>query len=179
MPKFKTKRLILREFKKTDWEAVQSYASIPEVVEFMPFGPNTPKDTKKFIASAIKESKKKQRTVFEFAITLKENKALIGSCRITIAKMKTRKAYIGYILHPDYWNKGYATEAAQELLKFGFKKLKMHRIFAQCRPENEASAKVMKKIGMQYEGHLRKHTFIKGKWIDSLIFAILEDEFNQ
>lgn len=58
-------------------------------------------------------------------------------------------------------------EAAEEMLRYGFKELGLHRIYATCRPNNIGSARVMKKIGLTYEGHLREHMYYKGKWHDS------------
>jgi ribosomal-protein-alanine N-acetyltransferase len=81
------------------------------------------------------------------------------------------------VLNRKFWRQGYATEVAQALLKFGFNQLKLHRIFATCDPENIASAHVMEKIGMQQEGHIREHKLAKGKWRDSLLYAILDHEW--
>ncbi|MFC0213753.1 GNAT family N-acetyltransferase [Paenibacillus chartarius] len=67
---------------------------------------------------------------------------------------------------------GYASEAAYALCKFGFTDLRLHRIFATCRPENAASSRVMEKIGMTQEGMLREHLFFKGKWHSSFGYSI-------
>jgi integrase/recombinase XerD len=70
-------------------------------------------------------------------------------------------------------------EAAKAMLWFGFRRLGLHRIYATCRPENIGSAKVMQKIGMKYEGHLRGHMRHKGQWHDSFQYSILEDEYEE
>ena len=72
----------------------------------------------------------------------------------------------------------YATEAVKVIISFGFQELDLHRIFATCHPENIASARVMQKIGMQQEGYLREHRWIKGEWRDSWLYAILEHELR-
>ncbi|WP_317259177.1 GNAT family protein [Paenibacillus sp. J5C2022] len=63
------------------------------------------------------------------------------------------------------------------MLRHGFSELGLHRIFATCRPENIRSAKVMQKVGMKYEGHLREHMRHRGKWHDSYQYSILETEY--
>ncbi len=84
-----------------------------------------------------------------------------------------------YVLNRNFWKLGYATETVQALVKFGFKELKLHRIFATCDAENFASAHVMEKVGMQREAHFRENGWVKGKWRDSLLYAILEGEWKK
>jgi ribosomal-protein-alanine N-acetyltransferase len=72
---------------------------------------------------------------------------------------------------------GYATETAQRLLRFGFATLGLHRIIGQCDPRNTASARVLERIGMRYEGHLRDTMLIRDGWRDSLIYSLLEQEW--
>ncbi len=66
----------------------------------------------------------------------------------------------------------------EALLAFGFGDIALHRIFSRCDPENVASARVLEKIGMQQEGRLRQHERVRGKWRDSYVYAILEEEWG-
>jgi len=84
---------------------------------------------------------------------------------------------MGYWIGKSYWGKGYCTEAARRLIKYGFEELKLNRIFAHFMTGNPASGRVMEKAGMIYEGHLRQHV---KKWDvvqDLKIYAILKDEY--
>ena len=76
-----------------------------------------------------------------------------------------------------YWGKGYATEAAREMLGYGFESLGLHRIFATCFPHNPASGRILKKIGMQYEGCQRQHLLKWGQFVDSELYGILRREW--
>ncbi len=178
-PPLETQCLILRDFLESDWQAVHNYACDPEVVRFLPFGPNSEEDTKKFLQTEIKNRRKKLRQHFAFAIALKTDKQVIGSCRISITDPNKQEASIGYCLAKEFWGKGYATEAARQLLDFGFKQLNLHRIFALCNPKNTASMRVLVKIGMRQEGYLREYEWINGEWRDSLLYAILDREMMQ
>lgn len=80
---------------------------------------------------------------------------------------------MGFVISPDRWGSGYATEAAQAVLRFGFEGPGLDRIWATCRPENLASVRVLERIGMQREGHLRDHICIRGRWQDSLLYAAM------
>ena len=64
------------------------------------------------------------------------------------------------------------------LLRFGFDGLGMHRIYGDCVADNAASARVMEKSGMRREAHLREQAWFKGRWWDSVIYAVLEDEWR-
>jgi ribosomal-protein-alanine N-acetyltransferase len=175
----RTERLVLRDFKKADWKAAHSYGSDPEVVRYMDWGPNTEEDTKKFIHRAIASQKEQPRKTYTLAIILKPESKLIGGCGIYVSNPENREGWIGYCLNRNFWGKGYATETARTLLKFGFEQLNLHRIFATCDPANIASARVLEKIGMKCEGHIREHKWAKGKWHDSLLYGILDYEWKQ
>jgi [ribosomal protein S5]-alanine N-acetyltransferase len=85
---------------------------------------------------------------------------------------------LGYELDPHFWGSGYATEAANRFLAFGFRDMGLHRIWAWCIAENLASSRVLDKIGMRQEGHLREHEWMQGRWWDTLLYAILEQEWQ-
>lgn len=175
----RTERLTLRDFRDGDWQAVHTYSSDSEVVRYMDWGPNTKADTKRFIRRAKAHQKEKPRRNFTLAVILKAERKLIGSCGIHVWNPDNREGWIGYCFNRNSWRNGFATEAAEALLDFGFGRLGLHRIFATCDPANVASAHVLQKIGMKIEGHLREHKWAKGDWQDSLLFSILEQEWKK
>lgn len=170
-----TDRLLIRDFTHDDWLKVHTYASDPEVAKYMIWGPNSEEQTREFINSTIEMQQQVPRVDFECAVILKETDQLIGGCGL---RKDGKIGEIGYCFNPIYWKKGYASEAAAALINYGFKELELHRIFATCRPANIGSANVMKKVGMQYEGHLREHMWHKGKWHDSYLHSILKHEWK-
>ena len=172
----RTERLLLRDLMEADWHSVHWYASDPEVVRYMNWGPNTEEETKGFIQRALAGQKEKPRRNYTVAIVLRDENKLIGGCSICVSNPDNREGWIGYCLNRYFWGKGYATETANGLVDFGFDKLSLHRIFATCDPANTASAHVLEKIGMEREGRLREHTWARGKWRDSLLYAILDHE---
>jgi RimJ/RimL family protein N-acetyltransferase len=175
----RAERLVLRDFEESDWKAVHSYGSDVEVVRYMDWGPNTEEDSKKFIQRALTSQKEQPRKTYTLAIILKPENKLIGGCGIYISDPENQEGWIGYCLNRDFWGQGYATETAISLVKFGFSQLNLHRIFATCDPANIASARVLEKTGMQCEGRFREHKWAKGKWRDSLLYAILDHEWKK
>ena len=86
---------------------------------------------------------------------------------------------MGYVLGQPYWGQGLATEAAGELLWFGFSQVGFNRIEAECLTQNTGSARVMEKNGMVYEGTMRDRMFLKGKYEDLKLYAILRRDYEQ
>ncbi|MRG86010.1 GNAT family N-acetyltransferase [Salinibacillus xinjiangensis] len=172
-----SERLFLREFTKSDWIGVHKYASQDIVCQFQPWGPNTEKDSKDFVNQVIKDSKQKPRTRFVFAIIY--NEIMIGAGEFNIRNFTHKVGEVSYIVNPDYWGKGIATEVSTLLIDFGFGELKLHRIYATCDPRNIGSSKVLEKVGMTKEGIIREDLLIKDGWRDSSLYSVLEHEWKK
>jgi ribosomal-protein-alanine N-acetyltransferase len=174
-----SERLILREFKATDWKAVHEYASDPAVVKFMEWGPNSVEDTQAFVDMSVEKQREKPRRSFEFAVTLKADRTLIGAAGMRLTPGTAQVADIGYCYNQKYWRQGFSSEACARLIRLGFVDLNLHRIWATCDAENVGSAAVLSKCGMRQEGHFRQERLLKGRWRDTLLFAILRDEWQE
>ncbi len=171
-----TDRLEFREFAEDDWQAVHDYASDAEVARFMQWGPNTEQDTQEFVRKAIDGSRARPRRRYELAICLRDTGRVIGGGALVVSDPDSRRGWIGYCLNRNYWNQGLGTETARALVAFGFERLDLHRIFATCDSDNNASRRVLEKAGMTREGLLREEKWVKGRWRDSLVYGILAGE---
>jgi ribosomal-protein-alanine N-acetyltransferase len=98
MEAIKTKRLTLRDFEKEDWRPVHDYASDPEVVRYVDFGPYTKEESKNFVQRALAQQKGNPRNNFSMAIVLRTKNVLIGGCGIYITNPNNREGYIDYVL---------------------------------------------------------------------------------
>jgi [ribosomal protein S5]-alanine N-acetyltransferase len=174
-----TERTRLRDFTPGDWTAVQAYGSRPEVYRFQPWGPLTPPEARGYVEQTIAQAQEQPRTNYTLAIALAATDEVIGSCGLIIRSQQFRQGEIAYFLHPDHWGRGYATEAAERLLDFGFTALGLHRLTATCDPRNAPSRRILEKIGMRYEGTLREAVLIREGWRDSLLYSLLEHEWRQ
>ena len=172
-----TERLLLREFRAVDERQIGEYASDPEVVRLMIWGPNTAEMTRTFLARALEEQQQWPRNSVGLAMELTGERRVIGSIGLRIKDEANRSADIGYVLNRRYWGRGYMTEAARAILDAAFSELHLHRVWATCDPRNHASYRVMEKIGMRREAHFRKNAFEKNEWRDSYLYAILADDW--
>lgn len=175
----RTERLILRDFVFADWRAVLAYQSHPDYLHNYAWETRTAEDAQAFVQRFLAQQQAQPRICFQLAITDKVTGTLMGNCGLRLEMAEDQMADIGYELDPAYWGQGYATEAATALVQFGFTQLHLHRIWATCYEENEASARVLTKLGMQREGRLREVEYFKGRWHNTLLFAILADAWQK
>jgi ribosomal-protein-alanine N-acetyltransferase len=172
-----TDRLILREFVENVWPAVLAYQRDPRYLRYTHWIDRSPQEVKQFVQMFISQQYAQPRTKFQFAVVLQDNQRLIGNCGIRLKSADAHEADIGYELAPDYWGRGYATEAARAIVAFGFTELQLHRISAWCIADNTGSAHVLEKIGLWLEGRLRENEYFKDRWWDTLLYAILKDDW--
>jgi len=168
-------RLLIREYHDDDFEAVHAFSSDPDVVRYLPWGPNTESDTRRFLALAHGYRASDPRSIFELAVVRREGGDVIGGIGL---HRDGSNAVMAYSSRRSAWGEGYATEAIGLMMEFGFRTLDLHRVWAVCDPENAASAIILRKLGMRQEGHVREAALIRGEWRDSLIFGILKSEWS-
>ena len=171
--------VLLREMVEKDWLDVHKYASNEEVCKYQPWGPNSEEESKNFVSEVLADAKRGERTRFVFSIVEKETGKMIGAGEFNIRDSRNKTGEIGYIVNPNYWGRGIATEVAKLLINFGFEKCNLHRIFATCDPRNIASSKVLEKIGMIQEGRMREDLLLKDGWRDSFLYSILHHEWKK
>jgi RimJ/RimL family protein N-acetyltransferase len=174
----RTARLLLREFREDDFDDVHAYAAEPDVARFMEWGPNTPQETTEFMARKWIEQAEWPRDAVNLAVEHIADQRVIGSIRLAVGDRPNLTGDFGYSFASAYWRQGYATEAARAVLELGFRLLRLHRIWAECDPENVGSWGVMEKLGMRREAHFRDSKLIKGAWRDRYLYAVLADEWS-
>lgn len=175
-PILETKRLKLRKITLDDVEDMYSYCSNEEVPKYASWNAhNSLEETKETIERVINQWENKK--LVHWGIEYKENRKLIGTIEFVTLDTQHKVAEIGYAVSQEYWGKGIATEAANEVIKFGFNNINLVRIQARCYLENIGSARVMEKAKMSFEGVIRKGLYVKGKHQDLKMYSILSDEY--
>ena len=176
LPVLETERLVLRRVTLEDLEDIYFYGSNDDVSKYVTWDTHrTISDTKEYIEFVLRQYENKR--LAPWGIEYKEKGKLIGTIDFVWWKPNHNIAEIGYVISQDYWGKGITTEAAKEIMKFGFERMDLIRIQARCLEENIGSQRVMEKIGMSYEGTMRKGIFLKGKHQDLKLFSILKEEY--
>lgn len=171
-----TPRLLLREFRAADFDALYAIDSRPEAVLYEPqMGAD---GVVAYLQEAEMQAQVQPRTLFRLAITIRPADTVCGLIGLALNIRVTRDWELGWLVHPDEWNKGYATEAARRMIDFAFKELNAHRVIAFCDYDNRASERVMQKLGMRHEATMRQTRLLRGDWRDELLYAVLESEWE-
>lgn len=168
-----TPRLILRPYTEADIAELLPLIGTREVAAttLRIAHPYTEQNARDFLA-LIREPHR-----LWLAITLRHDKRQIGGIGLTIDEQH-RHAELGYWLGVEFWGRGYAVEAAKEMLRHGFEELRLHRVFASHFKHNPASGRVLKKLGMRYEGCQRQHFCKWDQFVDSELYGILRQEWS-
>jgi ribosomal-protein-alanine N-acetyltransferase len=144
-----TDRLTLRGFGLDDLNRLAEILGDPQVMRYMPGDEPWPREW----------AERELRNLIEhwgrhgygrWAVVDREDDRMIGWCGLGFLP-ELNETEVAYLLDKDYWNRGYATEAARISLKYAFEEAGLDRIIALAFPENAASIRVMEKIGMRYE----------------------------
>lgn len=178
MAKLNSSRLKLQLVTLVNLDALYEMQCNEQVAQYNTIGiPDDKEFTKTLIVNALSEVETYGKTNFWWAIYLKESNEFIGEAGLNLSITKYKSGEIFYSLNPKYWGNGYATEAVEAILNYGFVDLSLHRITAGVATENVGSIKLLERVGMQREGKLRKILPIRGEWWDNYQYAILEEDF--
>ena len=168
-----SERVVLRSISDIDLQDIHKLHSLPQVDRFNTLGiPESLVETEETLAIWLKSND------LVFKIELKKDKSFVGLIALKPGNPKFKKAEVWYKLSPDFWNKGYGTEALEAILNYGFKELGFHRIEAGCAVNNFGSIRVLEKAGMKREGRKRQILPLKDGWSDSFEYAILSTDLN-
>jgi [ribosomal protein S5]-alanine N-acetyltransferase len=176
LPTLETERLILRKMVLNDAEAVFAYASSSEVSRYTLWETHRSiEDSRAFLEFATQKYENGGEP--DWGIVYRGNGCLVGACGLVNWEAEHARAEVGFVLSREYWGRGLMPEAVRAILRFGFERMNLNRIEARCIAENAASARVMEKAGMVYEGTLRQREYIKGAYRDIKLYAILKKGF--
>jgi RimJ/RimL family protein N-acetyltransferase len=176
---FETPRLILRRFQDADLEAFVTYRSDPEVARYQ--GWDAPYSRER-AAAFIAEMKSVQAGIpgawLQLAIEIKGKCGLIGDCAFHILPGDPRQAEIAFTLARASQGQGYATEAVTRLLAYLFDDLHLHRVTAICDVENQASFRLLERLGLRREATFLQNVWFKGAWGSEYLYAMLQSEWQ-
>jgi len=174
-----TERLRLRPFSRGDVDAVFAYRSREDVTRHLFDAPMSREACAEALQARIGQTTwTGEGDKIFLAVERRDDARLIGEVSLILRSAESRQAELGYIFSPEFHGRGYATESARALLSLAFDAAGIHRIHARCHALNDASRRVMERLGMRKEAHFREHLLVKGAWDEELIYAILEDEWR-
>lgn len=176
MPTLTTEHLVLRPMRVTDARDMFDYAKRLDVTTYLLWNPHpTISYTEDYLRYL--QGRYALGEFYDWALVDRESGRMIGTCGFTRFDFSHNSGEIGYVLNPEYHGHGYATEAAERVIRFGFEVLGLHRIEAKFMQGNEASRRVMDKLGMTFEGFRREAMLVKGIYRTIGICSLLKNEY--
>lgn len=175
----RTERLLLRPFEAGDLDALYDIHSRPEVARYLYWEPRSREEAVEALTLRIGQTAiRAEGDRLSLAVLPRTGGPVIGEVMLAYSSAGSRQGEIGYIFHPGHGGRGFATEAAREMLRLGFEGLGLHRLAGRLEARNAASARVLERLGMRREAHLRENEWVKGEWNDELVYAMLESEWR-
>ncbi|WP_018351536.1 GNAT family N-acetyltransferase [Longispora albida] len=173
-----TPRLLLRPFAPADVAGVHAFESLPEVHRYLYSEPRDLAAVEELVARrAAGTALREPDDYLSLVVELKETGAVIGHVLLHWVSAEHRQGEVGYVFSPAYAGQGYATEAAEPMLRLGFDGLGLHRIVGRLDGRNTPSARLLERLGMRREAHLVQNEFVKGEWTDEVVYAMLASEW--
>lgn len=172
-----TGRLIIRHFSETDMPDLLAYQTHPETRKYETIEPKTEEQAAQFLARQADPETWAGAGWLAFAVYHPGDGKVVGEVGVLVEKEPKSEGNIGWMLHPDYHGQGYATEAAEVLVRYAFRERHLHRLTSGCDTRNTASWRLMERLGMRREGHFRHSRQTRGEWQDEYLYALLRDEW--
>jgi RimJ/RimL family protein N-acetyltransferase len=172
-----TERLNLRDFEPDDFEAFYAASNDPAYQQFYSERETSRVFWEDLFDRIRSSAEAADRTQYQLAVCLQTGE-LIGTCGVRIELPEHQQASFGCAVARPFWRKGFAYEASRAIIDFGFSSLPIHRVYAETISENTRARALAERLGMRLEGEFRHRKFFRGRWWDSVIYAVLKDEWN-
>jgi len=176
-PSLQTERLILRQIVPTDAADLYRIFADDESMRYWSCRPfSSLKQADKLVESMARAFL--EGSGIHWAITLRNENRLIGKCGYNEWRKAHRRGDISYIIDRRQWGKGLVSEALRAVLEYGFNRMNLHSVEAGVTPGNDASTRMLQKLGFRLEGHLKESFLVEDVFVDSLIYSLLRKEWD-
>ncbi|MCY4146779.1 MAG: GNAT family protein [Chloroflexi bacterium] len=179
IPILETARLRLRRIMRADCDDWLSALQSPGAIDWLSDFESAPRREEVQGIIDWAEAIFAERTGIRWALTLKPDDRLVGTCGFHLYSQTRHCAEIGYELHSSYWRRGLMSEAAAAVMRFCFDRLWLHRLAADATEGNVASAALLQKLGFSLEGVLRERVFWRGGHHNLWLFSLLEPDYHE
>jgi ribosomal-protein-alanine N-acetyltransferase len=176
-PRLATERLVLRPIEPDDADAILALYGDDAVAQYLDIDTIRTLDEARLLIR-LSNNRFQDGLGIRWAIALRDQPRLIGTCGYNTFDHESRRSEIGYDLARAYWRRGIMSEALGAVLRYGFTTLDLHRVEATVAPENIASRRLLEHLGFREEGLLRQRSFYRGRYVDDMYFGLLRAEYQ-
>jgi len=175
----RTDRLILRAPRLSDAEAAYQRRSLPEVARYQDWEmPYTREQAETSMAKAAAMDGPVDGQGWSITVVDAEApERIVGDLYVEL-KWGGRSGYFGFTFHPEYWGRGYATEAAKALVRYLFAEVGVSRIESSLHPDNPPSARVLEACGLLFEGLTRQSFWVGDECSDDMLYGMTRSDWD-
>ena len=181
----RTERLDIRPFTAEDLDDAYAYRRLPEVTAYLYWGPRTREQVAEKLAEQARMCTLLDVDVpgLKLAVVWREKDTVVGEVDLRWVDREQRTAETGFVFNPAYAGMGLASEAATEMLRYAFEDAGLHRVIGRCDADNDASWRLMERIGMRREARFERNEITpysadrEDPWTSELVYAMLADEW--
>lgn len=173
-----TKRLVLDDLTHDDLANVRRIARDPLVMKYVLIWLENDEQVAGFVQHAIDEAQREDRRDYVLAARTEGSREFAGLTFIEIDRELKSTVEVGIVLLTDFCHAGYGSEILRAYMAFGFETLGMHRVYGKCDELNRASALLMEKCGLKYEGTIREHVWLRDHWRSTRYYGMLAEEYS-
>ncbi len=174
-----TERLRMRPFTTDDLDAYAAMHAPPELVRYLPWEPRDRAASLEALTRHLEPHLDKDDDALTLAGFERVTGRFVGEFVLFLRSTAHRGGEVGYIIDAAMAGRGYATEGAEAMLEIAFAQVGLHRVVGRIDARNDASARVLAKLGMRREAHFVRNACTKGEWTDEAVYALLEDEWRR
>ena len=177
-PELKTGRLICRQIIDADAVALHEIWSDPEVTRYFSLEPfQSLAETREMME--LLNSLPRLNQGIRWAVVWIADNAVLGTCGFHNYKPAHHRAEMGYELGRQHWGKGFMSEAAQAILRYGFTSAGFNRVEAFVNYGNQNSTRLLKRAGFHLDGLLRQYELNRGKFADQYCYSLLKADWKK
>ena len=175
----RTERLVLRPFTPEDEDSLYAFQSDPDAVRYVPYSPRTREQVAEVLLRKMSNiALRREGDLLELAVTLSDDKTVIGDLLLALQSVAHQTLEIGYIFAPAAGGRGFATEAVRALVDLAFDPIGARRIVARVDARNRSSSALLERLGFRLEAHLVENEWFKGELSSELDYALLSREWQ-
>jgi RimJ/RimL family protein N-acetyltransferase len=171
--------LTIRRLRHTDFADIRAIYSDPEVARYQDWEPMSDDQVQALLDGQGCLIPGDTGVPLILPVVLNTEERVIGDVVLTITDAEHRQAEVGFCFHPAYQGRGFATRAVRAVVGYAFSQIDVHRVFATTDVRNQRSWRLLERVGMRREGHLRECSYIKGEWVDDYVYAVLAEEWSE
>jgi ribosomal-protein-alanine N-acetyltransferase len=176
IPTLETRRLILRKILPQDEDDMYEYSRDPETSKYLLWEPHASRSYTRAHIRYLQDAYNRA-SFFDWALIEKESGKMIGTCGFTEIYEREKRAEVGYVIAPQFHRRGFAPEALERVMEYGYNTLGLIKLSGRFMEDNEASRKILERFGFSDDTTKSESIYKRGKKQRILTYSLTKEEY--